>query len=137
MPNARVEVLGAGVVRTDERGFYRLPRLASGAQERQARVPRVRSSRPLGSPPIGRIAALPSETGGQVLVDFTVARGSVQGRVEMPDGMGAGGVIAFVEGVPGADDLTGPDGSFFLYGVPEGAVRVGFMFEDYVVRRRR
>ena len=73
MPNARVEVLGAGVVRTDERGFYRLPRLASGAQERQLEFLVFDPQEPLGSPPIGRHRyALPSETGGQVLVDFTV-----------------------------------------------------------------
>ena len=65
------------------------------------------------------------------------ARGSVQGQVLKPDGTGAGGVIAFVEGVPGADDLTGPDGSFFLYGVPEGAARVGLCLRTTWSRRRR
>ncbi|MEE2836410.1 MAG: DUF4215 domain-containing protein [Myxococcota bacterium] len=135
MPYGRLEVLGVGVVRTDVSGFYRLPRLQSGAQERTLEFLVFDAQEPMGSPPIGRHRyTLPSNTSGQVLVDITVgARGSVQGQVLKPDGTGAGGVIAFVEGVPGADDLTGPDGSFFLYGVPEGAARVGFMFEDYVV----
>ena len=133
MPYGRLEVLGVGVVRTDVSGFYRLPRLVRRSGP-DARVLGLRCARADGLP-ADRASSLhvaeqhqrsgPCRHHGR--------RGSVQGRVEMPDGIGAGGVIAFVEGVPGADDLTGPDGSFFLHGVPEGAVRVGFMFEDYVV----
>ncbi len=135
MPNARLEVLGVGIVRTDERGFYRLPRLQSSFEDRDLEFLIFDSNEPIGSPPIGRHQYnLPSGSIGQVSVDFTVgARGSIKGRVELPQGQSLGGVIAYVEGVPGADDLTGPDGSFFLFGVPEGAVRVGFVFEDYVV----
>ena len=39
LPNARLEVLGIGVVRTDERGFYRLPRLQSKRSLIGAREP--------------------------------------------------------------------------------------------------
>jgi cysteine-rich repeat protein len=135
MPDALIEVLGVGMVRTNESGFYRLPRLQSSFEDLNLKFLVFDSSQPIGSPPVGRHQYnLPSGSIGQVSVDFTVgARGSIKGRVELPEGQSRGGVIAYVEGVPGADDLTGPDGSFFLFGVPEGSVRVGFVFEDYVV----
>ena len=79
LPNARLEVLGIGVVRTDERGFYRLPRLHSSFEDRDLEFLVYDTNETLGSPPIGRHRYnLPSGSIGQVSVDFTVgARGSI------------------------------------------------------------
>jgi cysteine-rich repeat protein len=135
MPNARLEVPGIGTLTTDSSGFYRLSRLPTGDGDRQLEFLVYEAGSALDSGPVGRHHyLLPSASVGQVLVDINIGgRGSIKGRVSMPNRAHSGGVIVFVEGIPGADDLSGPDGSFFIHGVPEGEAQVRFMFEDYTV----
>jgi cysteine-rich repeat protein len=135
MPKARVEVLGVGSSLTGPTGRFRLPRVKVGLEDQTLEFLVYDQTQGVDAMPVSRYQyELLAGTSGQVKVDITIgARGSIKGRVALPEGSPPGGVIVFVEGVPGADDLSGPQGHFFLHGVPEGAVRVGFMYEDYVV----
>ena len=134
-PNARVEAVGYGLVTADALGRYRLPPIPVGNGDRNVEFLIFDPAEPLDSPPVGRqIYPLVSGTTGQVVVDLEVgARGSVSGRVELVGRPHSGGVIVYADGIPGADDLSGPDGSFFLHGIPAGEVRVGFLYDDYEV----
>ncbi len=138
MPNARVEVLGVGSTMTAPNGRYRLPRFLAGLEDQTLEFLVYDQAEGVDAMPVGRYRyELLAGTSGQIRVDITVgARGSIRGRVALPEGTLPGGVIVFVEGVPGADDLSGPNGDFYLHGVPEGLARVGFMYEDYVVAPR-
>ena len=131
---ARVEVVGLGLARADERGLFRLPPVPTVGLDRRLEFWFMNRAPPW-IPPVGRRSyELLSGTQGQVIVDLEVgARGSIAGRAELVGAPHSGGVIVYAEGIPGADDLSGPDGHFYLHGIPEGAVRVGFIYEDYQV----
>jgi cysteine-rich repeat protein len=141
-PGARIEVVGYGLVTaggfgpesSGPPGWFRL-QIPSLASDRNIEFLVFDPDVPKDAPPAGRrVYNLLGGTKAQVSVDLDVgARGSVAGRVELVDEPHSGGVIVYVEGVPGADDLSGPDGSFYLHGIPEGDVRIGFVYEDYVV----
>ena len=134
-PRARIEAVGYGMVTADQLGFYRLPPIPSGGSDTTIEFLIFDPLAPLDAPPAGRqMYNLPADMVGQVVVNLEVgARGSVSGRVELVGQPNSGGVIVYAEGVPGADDLSGPDGRFFLHGIPSGDVRVGFIYNDYEV----
>ncbi|MDE0882956.1 MAG: DUF4215 domain-containing protein, partial [Myxococcota bacterium] len=134
-PHARVELSGLGSTTADENGYYRLPSLPSVESDRMLEF---LVYDPLGlsdEPPTGnRLYALPSGVSGQVNVDLTVgARGGLSGRIVVEGKPHSGGVIVYAKGVPGADDLSGPDGSFYLHGLPQGRAQVGFIYQDFSV----
>ena len=134
-PGARIEAVGYGMVTADQLGFYRVPPIPVGDSDQNIEFLIFDPLAPLDAPPVGRqVYSLLAGTVGQVVVNLEVgARGSVSGRVELVGQPHSGGVIVYAEGVPGADDLSGPDGSFFLHGIPAGEVRVGFIYNDYEV----
>jgi cysteine-rich repeat protein len=141
-PGARIEVVGYGLVTAggsgpdsvNPVGWFRL-QIPSLSTDRNIEFLVFDPTAPNDASPVGRrVYNLLGGTTAQVSIDLDVgARGSLAGRVELAGKPHSGGVIVYAEGIPGADDLSGPDGTFYLHGIPEGDLRVGFIYEDYVV----
>jgi cysteine-rich repeat protein len=78
------------------------------------------------APPLGILPYdLPAGVDGVIARDLMVdARGSIRGRLTAQggDAPNTAGAMVFLDGIPGCDDIAGPDGTFLLYGVPRGTV---------------
>jgi cysteine-rich repeat protein len=78
------------------------------------------------APPLGILPYdLPAGVDGVIARDLMVdARGSIRGRLTAQggDAPNTAGAVVFLDGIPGCDDIAGPDGTFLLYGVPRGDV---------------
>ena len=88
MPNARVEVLGVGSSMTKPNGSFRLPRLQVGLEDQTLEFLVYDPAQGVDAMPVGRYQyELLAGTSGQVKVDIAIgARGSINGRVALPEG---------------------------------------------------
>ncbi len=132
----RVELVGVGLVtHTDATGEYAFRGIPVELLSNRLEFLVFDAAAMESDPPMGRfLEEISMNTVGSVTFPPKVVnpRGAITGRVDLVGDDNDGGVLVYAEGLPGVDDLTGPDGSFVLLGVPAGEVKIrsnrdGFM----------
>ena len=128
LAGARVELIGVGLVtHTDTNGEFGFLGIPAEALSNRLEFLVFDAQGLESAPPIGRfIEEISSTAVGSVTFTTKVVnpRGAITGRVDLVGDDNDGGVLVYAEGLPGVDDLTGPDGSFVLLGVPAGSVQI-------------
>ncbi len=128
LSGARVELVGVGLVtHTDAYGEFSFLGIPVEALSHRLEFLVFDAQALESDPPIGRFVETISSTAvGSVTFTKKVVnpRGAVTGRVDLVGDDNDGGVLVYAEGFPGVDDLTGPDGSFVLLGIPAGSVQI-------------
>ena len=138
LPGAFVAVEGAGLwAMADGSGNYTLRQVPPGSYMLTVH-PGTGSQEPLDRPSLGQLAieldAL--DEGRSVVRDLAVSsRGDLLGRVVLRDRNRFdpvhGGVQLMVEGLPGHEELSDPDGRFLITGIPEGSHRLQVHLPGY------
>ena len=127
---AIVEIAGAGLFgQTDEAGQFRLRAVPPGTYELVVLTPTAPAGAPsrYEAPPVGRFDLVVDEAdvGGTLNRDLLLNPvGELTGRVIFegvdPFADEHGGAVVFVPGVRRAGDITSPDGTFLISGIPAG-----------------
>ena len=138
LPGAFVTVEGAGLwTLADNAGNYTLREVPPGSY-RLTVHPAEGAVEPFDRPSLGQVPLEldPLDEGRTIVRDLAVkARGDLVGRVVLRDRRRFdplhGGVQLSIEGLPGHEELSDPDGRFLISGLPEGSHRLHVHFDGY------